>query len=214
MNDKIDVMMALAPAASLAHMKSPIRYVAPYATIIEALLYWAQIRVFLPNDSVLPSLQRRFCTQSVYRAAFCRNVLFFFAGGDTQNFDLKTIPVINGHFPAGTSVHTLVHFAQNHNSGETFIPYNYGRRGNLKVYGQSKPPPYDLSRVTAPVYVFWGSNDLLISHNDVAWLATKLSNFKSTIEVESRLFSHLDFLYDVRIKELVYDKVISLLPSP
>ena len=49
---------------------------------------------------------------------------------------------------------------------------------------------------------------------DVAWLATKLSNFKSTIEVESRLFSHLDFLYDVRIKELVYDKVISLLPSP
>ena len=35
MNDKIDVMMALAPAASLAHMKSPIRYVAPYATIIE-----------------------------------------------------------------------------------------------------------------------------------------------------------------------------------
>lgn len=30
LNEKIEVMMALAPAASLAHMKSPIRYFAPF----------------------------------------------------------------------------------------------------------------------------------------------------------------------------------------
>ena len=30
LNDKIEVMMALAPATALAHMRSPIRYIAPF----------------------------------------------------------------------------------------------------------------------------------------------------------------------------------------
>lgn len=127
LNDKIDVMMALAPATSLANMKSPIQYATPFASIIEvyflclairslrdswtfcrdsltldsspdwkleyigtlqAILVLIQIRVFLPNDSLLPSIQRRFCDKNTHNAAFCRNVVFFFAGGDTQNFDL------------------------------------------------------------------------------------------------------------------------------
>jgi len=45
--------------------------------------------------------------------------------------------------------------------GETFIKYDYGPQGNMEHYGQLTPPTYDLSRVTAPVYLFWGDNDLL-----------------------------------------------------
>jgi hypothetical protein len=33
--------------------------------------------------------------------------------------------------------------------------------GNFQRYGQATPPPYNLSLVTAPVYLFWGQNDLL-----------------------------------------------------
>ncbi len=46
--------------------------------------------------------------------------------------------------------------------GETFIPYSYGWLQNLQVYGRITPPPYDLSKVTAPVYIFYGPNDLLV----------------------------------------------------
>ena len=35
LNDKIEVMMALAPAASLAHMKSPLHYIAPFQEQIQ-----------------------------------------------------------------------------------------------------------------------------------------------------------------------------------
>lgn len=35
LNEKIEVMMALAPATSLANMKSPIRYFAPFVTPLE-----------------------------------------------------------------------------------------------------------------------------------------------------------------------------------
>ena len=35
LNNKIEVMMALAPATNLAHMRSPMRYVAPFVKPIE-----------------------------------------------------------------------------------------------------------------------------------------------------------------------------------
>ena len=92
--------------------------------------------------------------------------------------------MIDGHFPAGTSVYTPAHFAQLYNnrnitnyytnmqhhftdigifSGESFQKYNYGRRQNLLTYGQSTPPSYDLSQVTCPVHIFWGKNDKAVA---------------------------------------------------
>lgn len=42
-----------------------------------------------------------------------------------------------------------------------FNKYDYGLIGNLKRYGKRKPPAYDLSKVTVPVYIFHGANDYL-----------------------------------------------------
>ena len=47
-------------------------------------------------------------------------------------------------------------------TGETFQPYSYGWLENLRKYGRITPPPYDLSKVTAPVYIYYGPNDLLV----------------------------------------------------
>ena len=46
-------------------------------------------------------------------------------------------------------------------AGQTFNPYDHGARENLNRYGSTKPVPYNLSLVTAPVHVFWGDNDAL-----------------------------------------------------
>lgn len=43
--------------------------------------------------------------------------------------------------------------------GRTFQPYDFGAEKNLIKYGQTKPPAYDLSKVTCPVYIFWGRKD-------------------------------------------------------
>jgi hypothetical protein len=41
--------------------------------------------------------------------------------------------------------------------GETFIPYSYGWLRNLQLYnGRLTPPPYELNKVTCPVYIFYG----------------------------------------------------------
>jgi len=82
------------------------------------------------------------------------------------------LPVILGHTPAGASTHTVIHFAQGINSGK-FQEFDYGRYENVKRYGQEHPPEYDLTKVTAPVGLFWSDND---------WLAVKaVCNFLSII---------------------------------
>lgn len=73
------------------------------------------------------------------------------------------LPVILAHTPAGASTHTVIHFAQGINS-DKFRRFDYGIKENMKRYGSENPPDYDLTKVTAPVGVFWSEND---------WLAVK-----------------------------------------
>lgn len=47
-------------------------------------------------------------------------------------------------------------------TGEPFNPYDYGVIQNLRKYGRVDPVPYDLTKVTLPVYIFYGDNDLLV----------------------------------------------------
>lgn len=44
--------------------------------------------------------------------------------------------------------------------GARFAKYDYGIDENMKLYGTKKPPLYDLSKVTAPVAIFYGKNDM------------------------------------------------------
>ena len=46
---------------------------------------------------------------------------------------------------------------------QTFQKYDFGLVGNWQRYGQLKPPTYNLTAVTCPVYMFYGLNDYLIS---------------------------------------------------
>ena len=38
---------------------------------------------------------------------------------------------------------------------------DWGAKTNMEEYGQPTPPPYNLTKVTAPVVLFWGENDWL-----------------------------------------------------
>ena len=41
--------------------------------------------------------------------------------------------------------------------GQTFQRYDFGPLENELRYGQSTPPAYDLSKVTCPVFSFFGA---------------------------------------------------------
>ena len=43
-----------------------------------------------------------------------------------------------------------------------FSAFDYGTKGNLKVYGTKKSHRYNLNLVTAPVYILWSKSDLYV----------------------------------------------------
>lgn len=49
---------------------------------------------------------------------------------------------------------------------DTFNMYDYGFLGNLLHYGQTEPPKYDLSQISAPVGIFYAQTDYF-AHLDV-----------------------------------------------
>ena len=109
LNGKIDVMISLAPVASLAHLKSPVKVLAPFVkqiqveiifksenraklnnetVFIKTFLMCTGTRAFLASDSWTRQFQRIVCrgngTSTTNR--LCQNALYFVTGADTRNF--------------------------------------------------------------------------------------------------------------------------------
>lgn len=71
------------------------------------------------------------------------------------------IPIVLSHTPAGSSTKQLLHYAQEVNS-KKFRKYDYGLQNFVK-YASSSPPEYDIKKITAPLALFYSSNDALAS---------------------------------------------------
>ncbi|XP_046666736.1 lipase 1-like [Homalodisca vitripennis] len=76
-----------------------------------------------------------------------------------QSFE-NLLPMILGHVPAGATTKTLVHYAQEIKSNQ-FQRYDYGAERNIILYNSTTPPLYNLSKVSVPVSLHYGDNDLL-----------------------------------------------------
>lgn len=61
-----------------------------------------------------------------------------------------------------------------HKDNTKFSQFDYGKGENIKKYGQSEPPLYDLSNIDIPIYMYYGENDLLCTKDNVELLATEL----------------------------------------
>lgn len=120
------------------------------------------------------------------------------------------LPVIFGHTPAGSSTKQLLHFGQLKSSGH-FRQYDHGYIGNWKKYRRLSPPDYNLRNVTAKVALHYGANDWLTIPRDVEKLHQALPNVVGKFLVKYPEFNHLDFVWGIDARELVYEKVIKLM---
>jgi len=212
LNSRIELMIGLAPVASVARMKSPIRLLTPYFRQLEVLFKVLGTHAFLANGRLMRLVEKYICDQTKWEADLCENVLFFLSGSDPLNFNEDMIPIITANAPAGTSTHTVVHFMQEYVSAERFQRMDWGPEINMEKYGSKTPPAYNLTSVSAPVVLFWGDNDWLASPKDVAWLGKRLDNLRGFYRVNSTTFNHLDFLWATNVNELLYLPLIDLLP--
>jgi pimeloyl-ACP methyl ester carboxylesterase len=143
------------------------------------------------------------CHQNSPVQGLCSNVLFLIMGYNVEQLNMTMLPVILGHTPAGASVRSLVHYAQGVNTGQ-FRQFNFGKAENLEKYGQAEPPSYDISKITAPIALYWGENDWLGVKADVYRLAEQLPNLVRKYRVPHDKFNHLDFLWAIDSVPLLY----------
>lgn len=93
------------------------------------------------------------------------------------------------------------------NSGN-FSQYDYGENNTL-VYGKTEPPLYNISKITAPVSLYYSNNDWLAAQQDVERLRDLLPNVSKSTLLSADGFNHLDFLWARDVVESVYNDVIT-----
>lgn len=206
-NAKVRHFHAMAPVVFLNHSKSPVRYFAPFTKEIEVIFGLIGYDEFLPSDT-LTRIISILCETRVRK--YCENSLFFISGYDPQELNITRLPVYMSHTPAGTSSMTVVQYAQEIDSG-FFQRYDYGILKNFDKYGQKTPPKYDLEQVVTNVTLYWGQRDLLADPQDVDNLRRALPNCDESRKIGSPDFAHVDFLWGIDCKALIYDYLISKL---
>ncbi|XP_046394955.1 lipase 3-like [Ischnura elegans] len=209
-NTKFHSMFALAPIAYMDKVKSPIRLMAPFIDQVEWLSKMIGMNEFMPNNAFMDFIGEAACKNEAPTQAVCSNVMFLLCGYDTQELNVTALPVMLSHTPAGTATKVVIHYGQEIKSGK-FRQYDYGLVGNLEHYKSIHPPEYDLGLVSAPVYLFYSENDWFAHPDDVEKLKQGLPNVQGKFLVSLESFNHLDYLWAIDVKTLVYDKVMSLM---
>ncbi|CAH8632182.1 unnamed protein product [Schistosoma rodhaini] len=204
----IDLFIALAPAAYLGSIKSPIRYIAPFVKTVEPVVEWFGNGEFLPSGKIMQFLALFLCKP--HRIPFvCSNIMYLLAGYDSKNTNVSRLPIYVAHTPAGTSVQNMVHYCQGIVT-DRFQKYDYGLIKNLQIYNQSYPPLYNISQLKLPIIIYYGGQDWLASYRDIHKLIKQINyTIRSTHYFPD--YNHLDFVWGLNAAKLLYPLILEQL---
>lgn len=141
---KLNLFVALAPVASLTHcsntlMQTAAKYESEIRTASNALKLWS-----IATPGLDTKVVSAFCGKV---PNFCNELQRFATTSDPNADDADRFSVYMGHFPAGTSLQSIYHYAQEMKATVNTIPlYNWGSSSaNSDHYGQPTPPLVDVS---------------------------------------------------------------------
>lgn len=205
--NKVNLMIALAPATRLLHTKSVLfRLVTGYFEKNEEELDKRGIWEALPNGGFVHLLVKTLCGLP----NICEILKDVLDNSHPGSINEETFVSMAASTPAGTSVHNMAWYGQLVRS-KYFQKFDYGPENNLIRYGSRDAPSYNLSATTVPTVIIYGSNDGIVDEKDVKWLVKKLPNVVKVYEMEDPLWTHLDFIISKHIPTLLFPKLEEIL---
>ncbi|XP_063627480.1 lipase 1-like [Cydia splendana] len=146
-NQKIELLIALAPVAFLDHTGPVVASLVKRGPVILTTLKTLRINELFADHNAEKKLIELLCSQGVLGENICSVVPLGMIGGyNPDGIELEFVSVIFNQYPAGTSRKALEHYTQIFLSGK-FAQFDYGPVKNRRVYGNVTPLEYDLSKI-------------------------------------------------------------------
>ncbi|KAG5864112.1 hypothetical protein JTB14_005552 [Gonioctena quinquepunctata] len=167
-NEKLKGMILYAPVGYMNNLKSYVRFLVPYADMLEVILKAIFIGAIPKTD-----IPKRICSSSASLMYLCETIKMPILGNRYEHLDALYEPLLISrvdYVPLGI----VAHYAQIIRN-RRFEQRDFGKSENINKYGQPHPPLYDVSKISVPAALFTGPND---------WLGTE--------ENAKRLYGHLD----------------------
>jgi len=205
---KINMFIAFAPVAFIHHIKVPLLY---GGAKIPDFLLWK----LFGNLGILESQQKYVEMLPLLCSVFgpgCEDAICYLSGCENKNNINQTRLAVNlAHFPAGTSVQNIIHYAQGVRD-EIFCMFDYdSAAANTQHYGQPTPPNWQLSTLVPPSMIFYGGLDTMADPTDVQ---TILNTIPTPVHVDFISdYGHGDFVWGEDAPERLYAPVIDMLDS-
>lgn len=194
-NKKVKMMFSLAPIAWLIHTKSLI------VKLFTGDIIFQYFLSMLNEPSNFEDILSNLCKILL---SSCDDKIYFFVTNNKLTND-SMLDIVKGHFPTSSSTLQLIHYSQLVQS-KRFCRFDFGVEENLKRYGSSKPPDYDVGKTTVPTVLFYSNSDRLSDIADVMLLFNRLPNVYDTYLAYK--WDHIDYLYASVAKDTIYAKIV------
>ncbi|KPI99336.1 Lipase 3 [Papilio xuthus] len=209
-NDKVKVIIALAPICFLHNVKPPTSTLLALLPSVGNLLQTLGMEEVFSDDSVLNDGIKAICNEKELGYELCASGVFFAIGGsDPSELEPDFLPVVVSHYPTSTSRKNGVHVAQVA-LRKSFSQYDYGPIRNNVVYNTIVPPSYDLGKVKMRVALFVGRNDGISSIRDTELLRDRLPNVEYRL-LENKKHNHLDHVWGRNMYQYLFPHIFSVL---
>ncbi|CAG9768677.1 unnamed protein product [Ceutorhynchus assimilis] len=211
-NRKVKLLISWGTAPILRRMDYPVILLGiQFGGLAKVLIKFLRIFELIPP--AFSSLKRHLIELLTKKDPFwCKSIKFSLdiGGGhkSVMHFD-EFYPTFVSHLPRLSSKRAL-HLLDNIHNG-TFRKFDYGPKGNLKRYGQTEPPHYNLSAVTAPSAFFSAPLDAEITLEDVYESILNLPNTIYLYRIPFYRFNHVDYIFGHNATELVYEPTYQLI---
>jgi hypothetical protein len=159
---RVSAAILLVPVAFTAHMSS-LPFLALTRARLDVALAAAGLGEWASHKPGFVHHAQRACA---WAPRACALYLTAVTGANPRgNLDPGTLVALMGHFPAGTSVKNMAHWAQGirRRSASGLLRFDHGtdcaggRACNQAMYGQPQPPAYNLTAITTPLAIFTGT---------------------------------------------------------
>lgn len=208
--NRISSAHMLAPVAWMTNMKSPIaKLVAPLFGRSTLFSRHFNDKEFSLNAKFMGLLGYLMCKGETINHLVCGRAIFLIGGWNSPYLNRTMIPDILATSPAGASTNQLFHYLQEYKSGD-FRQFDYGHSKNEEIYGSKTPTDYNVRGIEVPIYLYYSDNDYFANVVDVDKLRSELNPkaLKRSYRMPEKLWNHLDFMWGLNAKEVLYDTVI------